>query len=242
MSINQADAVSNGVESNSRQSDADVLARLTVQRFSCRAFRPDPVPDKIISRILEIAQHTASWCNLQPWQVILTRGAGTERFRAAMYDYASKRRPQPDFPHPREYQGVYRERRRECGLQLYASIGISREASEAAAAQAMENFNLFGAPHVAIITCDEALGVYGAIDCGGYLSNFLLAAQSHGVATVPQAALAAYPCFIREHFQLEKEQRVVVGVSFGYADQEHPINCYRTSRAPIMQNVTWIDS
>ena len=58
------------------------------------------------------------------------------------------------------------------------------------AKQALENFNFFGAPHVAIITTDEALGVYGAVDCGGYVTSFMLAAQALGVATVPQAALA----------------------------------------------------
>ena len=42
---------------------------------------------------------------------------------------------------------------------------------------------------IAIITTDEALGVYGAVDCGGYVSNFMLAAQALGLATVPQAAL-----------------------------------------------------
>jgi len=48
------------------------------------------------------------------------------------------------------------------------------------ARQALENFNFFGAPHVAIVHTDEALGVYGAIDCGGYVTSFMLAAQARG--------------------------------------------------------------
>jgi hypothetical protein len=51
---------------------------------------------------------------------------------------------------------------------------------EAYAKQGLENYRLFGAPHVAIVTSDEALGTYGAVDCGAYVNNFLLAAQSLG--------------------------------------------------------------
>ncbi len=57
----------------------------------------------------------------------------------------------------------------------------------------LENYRFFGAPHVAIITSDKALGVYGAVDCGGYVSTLLLAAESLGIAAVPQAAVAMTP-------------------------------------------------
>ena len=70
------------------------------------------------------------------------------------------------------------------------------------AKQALENFNFFGAPHVAIIHTDEALGVYGAIDCGGYVRNFMLAAQAMGVGTIPQAALALHSGLMRQPFQV----------------------------------------
>ena len=60
------------------------------------------------------------------------------------------------------------------------------------AKQALENFNFFGAPHVAIIHTNEPLGIYGAIDCGAYVSNFMLAAQALGLGTIPQAALARH--------------------------------------------------
>jgi hypothetical protein len=31
---------------------------------------------------------------------------------------------------------------------------------------------------------------------------------------------------------------VVVGISFGYADRAHPVNAFRTSRAPLDDVVT----
>ncbi len=132
---------------------------------------------------------------------------------------------------PREYRGAYLERRRACGFSLYEAVGVARGDREAYARQGFENYKLFGAPHVAIITSDEALGTYGAVDCGAYVNNFLLAAQSLGVASIPQAALASHSKFVREHFGLGDDRLVVCGISFGYEDRASTANGFRTDRA-----------
>ena len=160
----------------------------------------------------------------------------------AMYGAASSGQPNTgDFPFPREYRGVYLERRRESGFQLYNSLGIPRGDKAGYARQALENFNFFGAPHVAIIHTDEALGVYGAIDCGGYVTSFMLAAQALGVATVPQAALAFHSEVVRKHFGLGDDRKVVCGISFGFPDRDHKANSYRTTRASLADAVTFVD-
>jgi len=219
-----------------------VLEELLSERYSCRAFRPEPVPRPTIERILAAAQRTASWCNSQPWQILISSGAAKERFRAAIYEKASSGAPEDgDFSFPREYRGVYLERRRESGFQLYNTLGIVRGDKAAYAKQALENYNFFGAPHVAIIHTDEALGIYGAIDCGAYVGNFLLAAQALGLGTIPQAALARQSGLIRRHFGLGDDRRVVCGISFGFPDRDHRINSYRTSRASIPDTATFVD-
>ena len=226
----------------SEQEPISVLEELMAARFSCRAFRSDPVPRATIERILAVAQKTASWCNSQPWRVEITSGAATESFRKVAYAAASSGKPPSgDFPFPREYTGVYLERRRESGFQLYNALGITRGDKAGYARQALENYNFFGAPHVAIIHSDEALGTYGAIDCGGYVTSFMLAAQALGVATVPQAALAFHSDVVRRHFGLGDDRKVVCGISFGYPDLNHKANSYRTSRAAIAETARFID-
>ncbi len=220
----------------------DALATLLAERYSCRGFLPQPVPRATIEKTLQIAQRTASWCNSQPWQLVITSGAATERFRAALTDYAQKHEPTPDYPFPAQYRGVYLERRRECGFQLYAAVGVQRGDREAGARQTLQNFRLFGAPHAAIVTTDEALGIYGAIDCGAYVNNFMLAAKSLGVASIAQAALARHPQFTREYFGLPEDRRIVCGISFGFEDPQHPANQFRTSRATLDAVVDWRDA
>jgi nitroreductase len=223
-------------------SDAEMLERLLSTRHSCRGFLRDPVDDDLIARILSISQRTPSWCNAQPWQVIITKGAATERFRTALCDYVTKNPPAPDMAFPREYRGAYLERRRACGFRLYEAVGVARGDREAYAKQGLENYKLFGAPHVAIITSDEALGTYGAVDCGAYVNNFLLAAESLGVAAIPQAALASHSKFVREHFGLGDDRLVVCGISFGYEDRASRANSFRTNRVSLDEVVTWVEN
>jgi nitroreductase len=219
--------------------DADALERLLATRHSCRGFLPAPVDDAVIERILAIAQRTPSWCNAQPWRTIVTKGAATERFRSALCDHVAKTEAAPDIAFPREYHGAYLERRRECGFQLYAAVGVARGDREAYARQMFENYRLFGAPHVAIVTSDEALGAYGAVDCGAYVNNFLLAAQSLGIASIPQAALASHSKFVRDYFGLGADRILVCGISFGFEDRAHKANAFRTTRAPLQDVVTF---
>jgi nitroreductase len=218
-----------------------VLEELLNERYSVRAFLQQPVPRATIKQVLSVAQRTASWCNSQPWQVIVASGEAKETFRKLIYAEAASGAPHDsDFPFPREYLGVYLDRRRESGFQLYNSLGIPRGDKAAYARQALENYNFFGAPHVAIIHTDEPLGVYGAIDCGAYVSNFMLAAQALGLGTIPQAALARHSGLIRKHFKLAADRRVVCGISFGYPDRDHKANSYRTTRAKVSDTVIFI--
>lgn len=224
------------------ESDLAALVRLAAARFTCRAYRKEAVEKATIQDVVRIAQRTASWCNVQPWQVVVTAGEGTERFRSALSAHAeANTETDSDFPFPEEYRGTYLARRREAGFQLYSALGIGRGDKVAYAQQSFENFRLFGAPHVAIITTPAELGPYGAVDCGAYVGLFLLAAQAHGIATTPQAALARHAGFIRAHFGIGDDRKVVCGIAFGYADHSHAANSYRTNRASTEDAVAWIE-
>src|ERR1700680_2090314 len=112
---------------NQKQDRIGVLEELLGERYSVRAFLPQPVPRETIEHVLTAAQRTASWCNSQPWQVLIASGEAKERFRKLIYaEAASGAKDDSDFTPPREYLGVYLERRRESGFQLYNTLGIAR--------------------------------------------------------------------------------------------------------------------
>lgn len=220
-------------------SGIEELERLLADRWSCRGFLDKQVPRETIERLLTVAQRTPSWCNTQPWHLSITSGEATVKLRDALL--ASFKGSGTDFDYPVQYTGVFQQRRRETGWQLYDAVGIEKGDREASTAQALKNFEFFGAPHVAILTTEADLGVYGAIDCGLYIDSFLLAAQALGVGAIAQAALAARAPFLREWFDLPDSRKVVCGISFGYPDPDHETATYRTSRADITDAATFFD-
>jgi nitroreductase len=218
----------------------DAFQRLLDARASCRGFLPQPVPRETIEQILRAAQRTASWNNVQPWQAIVTLPDATDKLRAAL-QAAQPEEPGFDIPPPAEYTGAYLDRRRACGFGLYASVGIARGDREASARQGAENFRLFGAPHLLLVTSPRLLGTYGVLDCGAWINNFMLAATSHGIATIAQAALAQRSAFLRRWFDIPSDRQIVCGISFGLADPDHPANRFRTDRAGLDEVVRWVE-
>jgi nitroreductase len=213
--------------------DDEVLERLLRARHSCRAFLPDPVPDDTIHQLFALAQRTASWCNSQAWQVHLVSGEQTARFARELTERARTHPPRPDLEGPAAYEGEYLARRRAAGFALYDAVGVARHDLDGRQRQMLENFRFFGAPHVAVISSPRSLGVYGAVDCGGYVATLLTVAQSLGLSTIAQAAIAMHADFVHEFLQIPEDRAVVCAVSFGYADPAHPANGFRTDRADI---------
>ncbi|WP_447982583.1 nitroreductase family protein [Achromobacter kerstersii] len=219
----------------STSTDLSTLDRLTAARFTCRAYQHKALDAALIRAIVEMAGRSASWCNVQPWQLVITETLeSTERFRQALMERAtSQQEAASDLPFPPGYEGVYGERRRGAGIALYSALGIGRKDTERAAEQALRNFRMFDAPHVAIVTVPAELGPYALVDVGGFIASFLLAAQAHGVATTPQGALARHARFVRGYFDIPETQQMVCGISFGLADPDHPANQFRTTRVSI---------
>jgi nitroreductase len=221
----------------------DTLATLLEDRYSCRAFRADPVPDADLTRIVETARHVPSWCNAQPWQVEITRGAATDRLRKALLETASAGTPPaPDLDWPKKYSGAYSERRRTCGFQLYDAVGIEKSDRAGRMAQMLRNYAFFDAPHVVILHSPAELGPYGAMDTGGFVTAFTLAATALGVATIPQAAVAAYAPLLKEHLGIADDRLILCAISLGYADPDAPANSFRTERADVDDIIGWHDA
>lgn len=219
--------------------DPDQLDHLFAQRHSCRAFRADPVSRETIEQIIATAQKVPSWCNAQPWKLTLTSGEETDALRDALMRNALSGGHAPDLPFPDSYSGEYQTRRRECGWALYDAVGVQKGDREGSAKQMLENFNLFGAPHCAILSSPAELGAYGAMDCGGFVAAFTLAATAAGVATIPQAAVASHAPLLHEMLEIPEDRIILCAISFGYADPDHPANGFRTTRAPQSDFVTW---
>jgi 5,6-dimethylbenzimidazole synthase len=63
----------------------DEFLNLARDRRSMRRFKPDPIPDEIIKKILESARWAPSGANSQPWEFIVVKNAETRKKIAEAY-------------------------------------------------------------------------------------------------------------------------------------------------------------
>jgi nitroreductase len=213
------------------------LFEAVATRRSMRAFLPEPLSQEVLTRVFAVAQQAPSWCNIQPWRVIVTSPPTTAAVREALVTAARTSMPAPELPFPGAYPEPYLTHRRACGGALYQAMGIGREDKAAREGAWMRNFELFDAPHVAIVSMDRRLGPYAAVDIGCWLQTLLLAVTAEGFAACPQASLATYPQALRGVLPIPAEEAILFGVSLGRVAPDAPANRCTTSRSPLAENV-----
>ena len=66
----------------------DMLLKLVKTRMSVRKFRPDPIPEDTMAKILEVARWAMSGANSQPWEfVVVTDPKTKQQLRDAYSEY-----------------------------------------------------------------------------------------------------------------------------------------------------------
>lgn len=216
---------------------ADLHALLEA-RSSVRAFSPEPIARERLAAIFATAQRAASWCNIQPWRVVVTEPATTDAVRAALIAASKGGLPQPEIAFPLNYPEPYAQHRRACGGALYAAMGVARDDKAGRYDAWLRNFELFDAPHVAVVSVDKRLGPYAILDIGVWLGTLLAAAAADGIATCPMASVVTYPKPLRALLPIADDQQLLFGIAIGHA-ADAPANACRTTRAPIEANVTF---
>lgn len=210
----------------------DVVAALR-KRSSIRAFRPDPVPDDVLRRVLDAAREAPSWKNVQPYRLAVATGALTETLRGEMLHAIDTSAPRGDFPMINEYPSPLKERARATGYGLYGVLGIQREDQERRGEQFRKNWAFFGAPVVMFLFVHEFLKDWGVLDAGIFLDALLLSATEQGLGTIPQAALGTFPDIVRKHFTVPAEYKLLCGISMGYVDTSDVVNTFRPKRLEV---------
>lgn len=216
------------------------LAELWKARASMRAFKPEPIPRATLVEMFAAAQYAPSWCNIQPWHVIVTEPPKTGLLAAEMVAAARSGFPHAEIPFPLEYPSPYKERRIACGAELYRNMGIARDDKAGRYDAWLRNYGFFDAPHLAVVSCDRRLGPYLYIDVGVWLGYVLTAAQSLGLDTCPMASVAAYPEPLRASLGIAETDVVLFGIALGHSDAAAPANRTRTTREPVEANVTFV--
>ncbi len=216
------------------------VSEAILSRRSMRAFKPDPVPEATVRRILDVAKHAASNTNCQPWRVYVTMGAARHRVsNAIMAAIAAGEAPSSDYHVHGEPIEPYRGRQVTLGKALYGMLGIVKGDTAGTMRQALRNFLFFDAPVGMIVTMDRRHGEGQWIDCGSLLASIMLMAREEGLHTCPQAAFSNYHKVLRRELPIPDNEIVLFGIALGHADPQVVPNMLVPGRAAEEELVTW---
>lgn len=202
------------------------------KRISVRAFMPDPVPEKLVREIIDVARYAPSGGNLQPWKVIAV--AGKERDAVIAMAQANMPGEDDDRPvYPANLWEPYRSRRFKVGEDMYALLGIGRDNKPARFAHLAQNFQFFGAPVGLFFIIDRDLGHGQWAHLGMFMQSIALAAIERGVSSCMQEAWGRLRKPLHAHFGLPDNEMVYAGMALGFADPNKPVNSLRSDRASV---------
>lgn len=204
-------------------------------RMSIRAYKPDPVPKRVLAELLEVATRAPSGSNTQPWEFIVLTGETLRELDRAMMErlHSGKMKPEPDEDMPFSFPtGLYKERSAKFYKKILAVMKMQEWYEK--------SISFFDAPAAIILVTDKsAPQPWCLFDMGSISQTISIAAQNYGLGTCMVGHPVAYPKDMRTVLNIPESKRIVVGIAIGYPDWDHPLNSLRTDREPVEELVTW---
>ena len=215
------------------------------KRKSIRAFKPDPVPEKVLKEIMELALWAPSWANTQPWEFVIAAGNKLEEIKKRLVAKAEAP-PAFDITRPWGFPEPYASRTGKLMATEQKIRGIKREDREGRGWWRMQGLKNYGALCVIYILIDrdfyfqkEGTNAWLVFDCGLIAQNIMLLATDYGLGTVAQAQAVPSPDVLREVLGVPDSKLFVIGIAIGYPDEDDPINSFRSEREPLESVSKW---
>ena len=215
---------------------ASTVSEAIDTRLTCRAFTNELPNRNIITSIIERAKRAPSGGNLQPWRMWVVSGQPLEEFKK---DIAEKIKDNPMGEgteyniYPPNLKEPYESRRREVGRSMYEVLNIPKEDKAGRMKQFMRNFEFFGAPIALFFAIDREMQEGQWSDLGMFIQSIMLLAREEGLHTAPQEAWAIWYKSVNKFLDIPEELMLFCGMGIGFADENDPINTFRSKSADI---------
>jgi F420 biosynthesis protein FbiB-like protein len=188
---------------------------------SIRRFKPDPVPDEMLWKMIDAAIRAPSGGNTQPWAWLIVRDQDKRKVIAD----AVKGDPAEVEARRQEAMSFDPTRRR---MRL-ASIAFREDVMQAP---------------VLIIPClvnptsptRDINSLFAGSSIYGAVQNMMLAARAQGLGTVLTTFNTAIEDVIRREFSLPNDAKPVATIPVGYPDNQ---NFGPTTRRPVEEVTYW---
>lgn len=215
------------------------LIEAVEERKSARAFKPDQVSREQIEEVLKHAIHAPSAINLQPWEFVVVMGEEKERLSRRLIKSYREKQISCSPGNVKPLAATFSKR----GAQSFELMNpyLEKMGQDFNCFVNEGSCNFYGAPAAVIICLDNAFSKARLVDIGIALGYFILVAHHFGFSTCPIGLINAYEDDMKEILNIPENKDVVIGIAFGYADPESPVNRFKSPRDSLNNFVKWID-
>ncbi len=211
-------------------------------RQSIRAFKPNPITQDVMKKILQAASTSPSYTNTQPWEVVVVSGKRKNELSRKLLELArAKASTNPDLPITKGWPAALEQRSREHGVRRLSTLGIARDDEEGREKLRLMNFEFYGAPCALFLFIDGTLGEWSIFDMGIFAQTLILAAHSLGVESCLQASVTNYAPEIKKFLGITGSKKLVICISLGYPDETAKLNTYRSLKQKPDEFTRWYE-
>ena len=209
-------------------------------RRSVRAYKPDPVPEEVLTELLEVARWAPSGTNTQSWEFFVLTGKVLDDLnRATVANIREGMKPNPDIEAlETPPKGPYAKRQQKFFKQILDLVDPEEDTNKMQKWSRMSVSN-YGAPARIVIVADKSAPGWFIFDIGIVTQTIALAAQEYGLGTCILGDAAAYPDEVRRIVGIPESKQIVIGIAVGYPNWDDPLNSLRTGRESVEELVTW---
>ena len=225
-------------------------------RRSTRGFLPKLVERKVLEDILHYASQAPSHVNVQPWKVYVLQGTVKDRLTKKICQVntrlndktSSIQSPMANMlrgniinTYPTQWVEPYLGRKRTNGKEFYNLLQIPKHDTQGMQRAQSRNYEFFDAPVGMFFTINITAPESWLIDYGMFLQTLALAATEQGLSTCFQGSWTNFGKIILQEMQAPPDEKLVCGVSIGYADDDNKINTLKPAREPVESFTTWLE-
>ncbi len=209
------------------------------ERNSIRVFKPDPVPRKLLEKVLRAGVEAPSSANMQPWDFVVVGGEDKDQLSRSLLEAFSNKDKDYDFQGKQiQFPERLLERRRHFFEELFGRL--QDEGIDPKPYLQESTLRFWGAPILILVFMDGRMAKRFFFDIGACVQNIVLAAQAEGLGTHLIGLILKFQNTIKEFLAVPLDKRLAVGICLGYPDWEHPLNQYKPQRDDLDQSVVWI--
>jgi len=210
-------------------------------RKSIRAYKPDPVPRKLIDQVLDAAVKAPSNSNRQPWEFIVVTGKMLKQLVLRLESSAGQgSREARELKTWDDNWPMPEDGRRRANELMRGLLESAQKDGVAPAEFIRSNFRFFGAPCVIVVLMDKGYGHGSLVSVGAAIENMLLRAHDLGLGgywmMIPLERGEAF----KELLEIPDRKILVTTVALGYAMPSN-INEFKSGRESKNKVVRFLD-